>query len=83
MSKKTCLSLETTAVNLMVELKMFAVSRNDSSASLPCIHFMSMSSLHMINENDFRLTDCSSCYSSLPMNVMAYDGAIFVTMAVP
>ena len=64
----------------LVEWKRFAVSIN---ASLSRIHFMSMSSINLSHENGFRLTDCSSCYSSLPMNILAYDGANFVPMAVP
>ena len=82
MSKRTCLSLETSAVNLMLELKLFAISRNAASASLPCIHFMSMSSLNLRLENGFSFTDCSSSFSSLPMNMLAYDEAIFKPMSV-
>ena len=46
MYKKMCLSLETS-------MKLFAFSRNASSASLPCIHFMSMSFLNLSYENGF------------------------------
>ena len=83
MSKKTCLSFETSAVNLMIGWKLFAVQKNASSVPLPFIHFMSMSSINLSHESGFGVTDCNSCFSSLLMNVLAYDGAIFVPMAVP
>ena len=83
MSKKTSLSLETSAVKLIVGWKLFALSRNAYSVSLPCIHFMSMSSIGLSHENGFRLTDCCSCFSSLPINILTYDGTIYVPMAVP
>ena len=76
MSKKVCFTLETSAVNLMVELKLFAVSRNASRASLPCIHFMSIPSINLSHENGFKLTDCISCFPYISMNILAYDGAI-------
>ena len=65
----------------MFEWKLYAVSRSASSASMPFIHFMSMSSINLSNENGFRLIDCSSCLPAY--QILAYDGASFVPMAVP
>ena len=50
MYKKTCLSLETSEVSLIVELKLFALSRKASSAALRCIRFMSMPSINLSHE---------------------------------
>ena len=49
-------SLETSAVNLTVEWKLFAVLRNVSRASLPRIHFRCMSHINLSHENGFSLT---------------------------
>ena len=67
----------------MVGWKLFAVSGNASSVALPCIHFVSMSYINLIHESGFGVTDYSRCFTSLPMNILAYDGAILVPMAVP
>ena len=40
---------------------------------------MSMSSINLSHENGFRITDCRSCLSSLPINMLAYDVPIFYT----
>ena len=82
MSEEMCLSFKTSAVNLLVGWKLFAVSRNASNVSLQCIQFMSMSSINLSPESGFGVTGCSSCFSSLSMNILAYDGAIFVPMAI-
>ena len=54
-----------------------------SGVSLPCIHFMPMPSINLSHENGFRLAGCSSCISSLPIDILAYDRAILLPMAVP
>ena len=46
------------------------------------VHFMSMSSMKRDQENGFWGEDCIICFSSFPMKILAYEGAIVVPIAV-
>ena len=73
------LTLETSAVNLIVGWKLFSLSRNASSVSLSCIQFISMSSINLSHENDFILTDCRSVFQ--PTHEYIIGKAMFTKMA--
>lgn len=77
--------VEYETVNFMLwwnEFRWFMNVRNDSS---PWVHIRNISSMNLFHVRGVRLlgVDDRSDFSNEPMKILAYDGAIFVPIAVP
>ena len=84
-SRKLTLLVECDISNWMVgwnELRCLVKVRNDSS---PCTHTRKISSMNLFHSRGVRLfgADDNIDFSSEPMKILAYEGAIFVPIAVP
>ena len=76
------LVLDVLWVNFIVRWTLLAWSKKQWRFSFESVHFMSMSCMKRDQENGFCGEDCIICFSSFPMKILAYEGAIVVPIAV-
>ena len=71
--------------NLIVGWKVLRCSVNLRNETSPCVQIKNISSIYLFHRRGVRCCGAKESMesSSDPMNMLAYDGAIFVLMAVP
>ena len=77
------LFLDVSWVNFIVGWTLLSWSKKRLRFSSDSVHFMSTSSMKRNQESGLWGADCMISFSSFPMKMLAYEGAIFVPIAVP
>ena len=84
-SRKLTLLVECVTSNLMVGWNELRCCMNDWNDASPCVQIKNMSSINLFHRRGMRWSgeDESNVCSSVPINMFANEGAIFVPIAVP
>ena len=82
-SKNVTDLLDHSAVNFIVGCSWFSSSTNLINSCSSCGQIMNTSSMYLHHTSGFNVVSVSNLVSSLPINKLAYEGAIFVPITVP